>query len=249
MARSFASASTHYAVHTANGIVTAAPISMACFFRVPEITTRHFILSTYYLGGSNDRFALQLWGHIGGDPVAFQVFETSGGLQDTATTSTGYSANVWQHAAGVKVASGNTYAYLNGGSKGTDSAHSATPANIDQARIAAFPGGFYANCEIAEAAIWNIVLTDAEVAILALGYSPLLIRPQNLVAYWPLIGRMSPEIDIVGGFDMVLINAPGTIPQPPVFRPAINQILTPNSEIYVPRPGVALVSSMGVINV
>jgi hypothetical protein len=35
--------------------------------------------------------------------------------------------------------------------------------------------------------------------LLSLGYSPLFVRPQSLVAYWPLIGRNSPELELIGG--------------------------------------------------
>ena len=33
------------------------------------------------------------------------------------------------------------------------------------------------------------------------GFSPLLIRPDILVAYWKLIGRTSPEIEIINGIN------------------------------------------------
>jgi hypothetical protein len=52
---------------------------------------------------------------------------------------------------------------------------------------------------LAEAAMWDILLTAAEWDILGKRYSPLLVRPQNLVFYAPLFGNYSPEIDVVGG--------------------------------------------------
>jgi hypothetical protein len=52
---------------------------------------------------------------------------------------------------------------------------------------------------LAEPAVWNVVLTATEVAMLAQGISPLKVRPSGLVFYAPLIGNREQEIDIVGG--------------------------------------------------
>ncbi len=52
---------------------------------------------------------------------------------------------------------------------------------------------------LAEVGIWNVSLTAAELAILSKGYSPLFVGPSALVAYWPIVGRTSPEINLVGG--------------------------------------------------
>lgn len=40
--------------------------------------------------------------------------------------------------------------------------------------------------DISEVGYWNVALTDADVAVLAKGVSPLLVRPEGLVAYWSL---------------------------------------------------------------
>jgi hypothetical protein len=71
---------------------------------------------------------------------------------------------------------------------------------------------------MAEVGIWNAALTDAEVAILALGYSPDQVRPASLVEYWKLIGRNSPETGIKG-YDMTLYNAPLVANHPRIIYP------------------------------
>jgi len=40
---------------------------------------------------------------------------------------------------------------------------------------------------IHHAAIWRVVLTEAELARLATGVSPTTVQPEHLVAYWPLL--------------------------------------------------------------
>jgi len=122
----------------------------------------------------------------------------SKGNFSSAQTTTNASQDTWHHLCGVFAASDDRTAYLDGGNKGTD-ATDLSPDYVDLTAIGAFKDntpGEYCSGRIAEAAIWNVALTDAEVAILADGFSPLLVRPASLVAYWPLIGRYSPEIDI-----------------------------------------------------
>jgi hypothetical protein len=51
---------------------------------------------------------------------------------------------------------------------------------------------------IAEVAIWNAALTDAEVAALASGVRAWMLRPANLKVYAPLWGVGSPEPDYSG---------------------------------------------------
>jgi hypothetical protein len=71
---------------------------------------------------------------------------------------------------------------------------------LNDVRIGKSVGGLQNNyCYVAEAAIWNVELTHDEMAILGTGMSPLAVRPGSLVGYWPVVGRTSPEIGVVGG--------------------------------------------------
>lgn len=51
---------------------------------------------------------------------------------------------------------------------------------------------------VAQAAMWNTVLSTYEVGALQAGVSPSRIRPQSLVGFWPLYGTSSPEDDLSG---------------------------------------------------
>ena len=137
-----------------------------------------------------------------------------------ATTSTSFDLNEWNHLSGSWVATNSRIVYLNAGGKGTN-ANACTNPTIDSIRIGQRPDEYSYSFtgRLAEAAMWNVVLTDTEHYILSRGCSPLMVRPQSLVAYWPLIGRTSPEIDIVGGYDMTLVNAPTVGDHPPVLYP------------------------------
>ena len=60
---------------------------------------------------------------------------------------------------------------------------------------------------IAELARWNRVLTAAERAVLEATRCPLFV-PDGLVAYLPIIGRYSPEIELIGGENLTVNGSP-----------------------------------------
>jgi hypothetical protein len=63
-----------------------------------------------------------------------------------------------------------------------------------------------------------VALSASDVAILAAGVCPLLVRPEALLAYWPLWGIYSPETDLVGGFGMT-VTGTSVIDQPATIQP------------------------------
>jgi len=192
--------------------VLAHPVTMACWFNVDDITSFNTLMDIKY-SGADTRWALIAKGDTAGDPIFASSVVT--GTYRSAATSLGYSAGTWQHACGVFTSTISRAAFLNGGSKGTDTV-SINPAAsaLDLTRII---GGASGN--IAEAAIWNIALSDAEVAILAKPTSPLLIRPESLVFYNPLIRDWGH--DWIGGLAFSITGAPDpTITNHPrVFYP------------------------------
>jgi hypothetical protein len=117
-----------------------------------------------------------------------------------AASSTTLSTGTWGHACAVFTSATSRAAYLNGASKGTN-ATSATPAGINQTDIGSGAGFNFANADIAECAIWNIALADADVAIIGSAttpISPLLMHPESLVFYAPLLSPVvNPEIELM----------------------------------------------------
>jgi hypothetical protein len=115
---------------------------------------------------------------------------TSGGIFSFASTTTGPAINTWHHVCSVFESNASRSAYIDGGSKGINTTSRSLSA-FDRVSMGArgitggattfFPG------YIAEFAAWNIALTDDDVASLAKGFSPRLVRPQSLVFYAPLI--------------------------------------------------------------
>lgn len=216
MARVFTAASSHKLEHGA-GLVTAAPLSISIWGRPTSTAANLVAFALGHNSAGDNRFVLY-YNALG--TISFA--SVNAGAAGIAVSTTGYSANVWSHVAGVTSAANARAAYLNGSSKGTE-ATSVTPGAIDITDIGAqhagssTPTSFF-DGDLAEAALWDAALDDAEVAALAKGMSPLLIRPQSLVGYWPVIGKYSPEIDVVNAKDMTVTSAVVSA-HPSVFNP------------------------------
>lgn len=201
--------------------LTTTPFSMGCWFN-PDVTTKSMtLMSISDKDATNQQHALIADGATllsAGDPV---VAASRGVTFGFASTSTAFSASVWQHALGVWGSATDRRVYLNGGGKGTNASNK-TATNLDRISIGVLgdssPSNFMDGL-IADAALWNVSLSDDDAAALAAGVSPLLIRPDALVAYWPLIGAYSPEIDEVGAFPLTLTGT-AQADHPPIIYPS-----------------------------
>lgn len=198
MARAFLGSSSQF-IEYAGAVVNAVPITLAAWVRCRDVDTSQDVIFVGDNTSSNNQFRLNLGGATAGDPVR-AVTTNSGGTVSLAVSSTGYSNNVWCHACAVFAANNDRRAFINGGSKGTNTtAGTPTAGSINRTaigRASPLTPSAYLTGDIAEAAIWSAALTDTEVAALASGVLPWRIRPAALLAYLPLWGQHSPEIDL-----------------------------------------------------
>lgn len=197
----------------AGAVLTAVPITMACWFNATN--TDDETLMSLDDNGGDDGFALYK-----STTLAAGVTD-AGGFNDA--TSGAISTGTWQHAAAVFASNSSRSAYLDG-SAGSDG-NSRTPGTVTHTRIGRDSNSILSaqvdfTGEIAEAAIWNVALSSAEIAQLADGVSPLLVRPESLVAYWPLIGNDSPETDRLGAFPLTVTSATKGTSHPRIFTPS-----------------------------
>jgi hypothetical protein len=194
MARTFVRASVHNLEHL-GAVATAAPLTFAVWAFCTDAANSQDVVSIGNSAGT-DFFALNFGGSAGADPV--RALTRQGGTTAIASTSTNYSANTWHHGCAVFAAANDRRAFIDGGSKVTETT-SATPASLNITRIGQ-RGSNAASTNfsgrIAEAAIWNVALSDTEVAALARGIAPPTIQPAALIGYWPIWGLHSPEIDL-----------------------------------------------------
>jgi hypothetical protein len=199
--------------------LSGVPFSVACWFNPGNITV-NFCLASLTDGTNTNQFLLSARGDVALDPVQAQASDAGG--VNSANSSTSFSAAVWQHACGVWASATSRSAYLNGGGKGSN-VTSRTPTGLNLTRLGMTgTGGGALVGSLAECAIWDIALSDDEVAILAEGYSPLLVRPQSLVACWPLIKNAN-VIDLIGGRTLTVNGNPTAARHPRVIYPKRRQ--------------------------
>jgi len=205
MARLFDDGSSEYC-DIGSAAVSGEPFSMACWFYSDSITSTQALMSIADGDVTYQYYALRAEGAVAGDYIAAMSWD--GNQTRKAQTTSGYSANTWHHAAGVWGASDDKHAYLDGGSEGTNSDSSFVTNTLDHMCIgctADSTPAFYVSGRVAEAAIWDVALTDAEIAILGDKYSALWVRPDHIIAYWAF---SIDDQDWMGDYDLSPQNTP-----------------------------------------
>lgn len=193
MSRSF-NGSSDYA-EVGSSPVSGMPLTISAWFNAASLAAEGQIVAVN-LGLEAD-FCLLL--RTTGNIRARQA--EASGTADSSSSGATVGTGSWNHGAAVFSSTTSRTVYLNGtaGTTATNTIATSTPTKVSiGTRYSAGTRIGFFNGKIAEVGIWNVVLTAAEITMLSLGYSPLLIRPQNLVAYYPLIGRNSPENDMKG---------------------------------------------------
>jgi hypothetical protein len=182
MAYSFVRTSSQN-LSTSSTPVTTYPATIAALCRTSNTTNNQTLASINR--GNTENFFINIEGAVNDK---FGVFVNTGatGVNSTST----YPVGNYFSGVGVFSSSTSRTAYLDGGSSATD-ATSALTTSLVAIRIGALTINNsifdYMDGQLAEIAIWNVALTDAEAVSLAKGFKPTRIRPQSLVFYAPLI--------------------------------------------------------------
>jgi hypothetical protein len=187
-------------VSLGSGLLTAAPATLACFARTSITGVSQRLLGLHNSASASNRNYLRLGITAANEVVA--VAADASGTSDAASVAT-ISANTWHHFCAVFGSTTSRSVYLDGANKVTDSANRPAPTGVNRVAVGVdFVSGSAGNPLapsgtglIAEVGIWNVALSDEDVAALAKGIPPIMIRPQNLVAYLPLIRDL---IDLKG---------------------------------------------------
>jgi hypothetical protein len=180
--------------------------------------------------GTNTNRAL--WTHTSGNSLIFRFFSDSltraqfyfrnSNFSDQANiTRTGTLADLtWYHWCVTVSAADGARFYIDGVSAGTDATVSMANNNPTKSVIGAYDasgsGSFQQHWsgDAAEAGVWNKVLTAAEVASLADGFTCNKVRPDALVFYAPLIRELQ---DVKGGLTITNNNTATVANHPRVY--------------------------------
>ena len=213
MARDFDGSDDNLIVNVA--AVTAYPFTISCWGRSDSTASNNVLGGLYDKDVGTVRHMLY---HEGADDTIICQSDEGGGTA-LAETSTNIGTSVWYHACGVWAASQDHRAYLNGGGKISDLINDVAIGAVDRTAIGrnmdSTPSSAY-NGRLAEFAVWDVALTDAEVLALAGGIPAWKVRPKNLVLYVPVWGLQSPEPDYGGSQNDLTVTGATPANHPPV---------------------------------
>jgi hypothetical protein len=219
MAYDFTAASSQYLTMPISGL-SYAPVTIASWvnFTTP-LATNNAIASigpkTASAYSSSNRLQILTSGRIQAASIgSLGAFGASGAV---------VSGGTWFHGCGVFSSETSRSVYLNGGFESLSTANCGTQDTISEMQIGCRYAngtslesyGFFTNGLIADVGIWNVALTDAEIASLAKGVTCNLIRPQSLVFYAPLIRNLQ---DVRGGLTITNNNGATVANHPRVYR-------------------------------
>jgi hypothetical protein len=188
-------------------------------------TNDNRILSVYINGTTTAGVVLALAGSAGAEKVRVGGRSQSLDSFQAVSGATTVSAGTVYGVGGVLDLSGDSIrVYLDGAQDASSAATFAnasytngTPTAADSISGAVGSGSStFFDGRIAEVAIWAGDIGAAGFGVLAQRVSPMLVRPDLLVSYWPLIGRESPERDRFGGVGATITGTVATADHPRV---------------------------------
>lgn len=214
MSRSFVAASSQL-LEVSNPPLLAVPMSWACWFKRAAVTPNMELLWLGKGPNTNNYWTMGL--------VVGAMRSSARNVNETpALTTIDAPAGVWCHGCGTYPSDNQRFAYLNGANRGVNNTLAA-PNGATRFAVGSLdrsvPTNFFEGL-IAQVSIWDVALSDAEVALLASGVPASQVQPQALVAYYPNLGQNSPEIDVIGGRNLTVINgALSSSDEPPMILP------------------------------
>lgn len=177
-----------------------------------------------------------VYGDISPGMVRFTANWQGAGHYATADSAVGISANVWSHIAAISsTTTPYSSVFVNGGNR-VDNPTTTAGTGLEPNRTAigcllrTSPQTFFKG-DIAHVAFWNAKLSDQEVAALAAGVSPLLIRPGALAEYYPLDGlNRREQIGAVQALEMTENAGTTSADSPPVYGS-----ISSSPQIWIPQ--------------
>lgn len=201
-------------------IVSALPITLACWFRLRGGSTQQFMMGSGSTSSAYPMAVLAYRPDLGGGLRA-NYRDNVGVDTTTLTTSTAVVPGRWHHGAAVFTSTTSRSMFLDGGGAATDTTSVPNAWTVDSfavgSRYTTTGSTLYFNGLIAHAAIWAAALTPAEIRQLAAGARPDRVRPGSLAEYWTA-GRNS---GVRGARGTLLLpsGSVGWAEGPPVMEP------------------------------
>ncbi len=199
--------SASYSATTTTLPVTAPAFTVSLWFR-PDVGS-NMTLWAANSGADTDYWSLQYRGDVTGTEVVGWIADHLGATAAAYTTTYAPPGTGWHHVACVEASASSRAVYLDGAGKGTD-ATSISPAGLTRCTVGTFRGAldaFPVEGAVAKVAVFDVALTDAEIAALAAHADPRRMRRGHCVSYLPLDGDATGEPDLVTGLTWSISNA------------------------------------------
>jgi hypothetical protein len=191
--------------------VTGFPASFSCWYQTDNQDRDEFIFQIFNQSSPTIRFGLFYRGSVSTHFMEGFAQDAGGSTRATKTLIPSFpnSNNTWMNVVGVFTSNISREVWINAFPGGFPDTTLRTMSGLDALQIGGLLGG-----QLAEIGIWDFALTQPQIDTLALGASPLLVQPQNLVFYAPFIRDTN---DIVGTATLTLTGT-SVAPHPRVFR-------------------------------
>lgn len=189
-------------------------------------------MTAFSLGGGTYR-ALGHGGTSGDGTVFFERAD------DALGPAGAVIANEWHHVLATQEAGGLATVYVDGvagtsvniGVGGASHEIAVGGLNINEPptpNVLSFYDG-----DIAEAALWDVIVGSGSRAALAAGANPLAVESSDLVFYAPMIEAEQPLPDLVGGRDLTMEGRTGTevLPTTAPDHPPVDPVPTPGAAL------------------
>lgn len=149
---------------------------------------------------------------------ASKAYVSTGGNETSATVSSNWTTTSWQHVVLRK--NGSAVTVWRNGTQVASMTHAGSSTNTNPLRIGKddVGGGSDYDGRMADFAIWQVSLSDAEIASLAKGFAPPGVRLAGLTFFCPIYGNDNPERDMIGGRAATPTNTTKSETFPPVYR-------------------------------
>lgn len=210
---------------TATAAATGTPVSICAWFQATSAASIQVLAAlTDTAAGFTGLFQL-VTQTGGGGTIAAGTY--NGTTYDQALSVATFSTNTWTSVCAVYASPTSRSVYIKGGNKITNTTN-ITPTGIDvlsigyrASNIPAFP----VTGRIAEIGVWNVALSDDDATTLgniggsgARGMAPPCVRPDKLIAYYPMIEKGASGGDLFGARALTWGSGTATVDHPPVLR-------------------------------
>lgn len=167
---------------TASAVVTGPPFTVSLWYNGNTSTAerRLFALDT------GDAVTSEQWCVMLLATTSLATWRARSGGTNQDAQSIAPTVGTWQHFCGIEESATSRAMFVDGGNKATNLI-SKSPTGVTTTCIGN-RSALNSNADglVSHVAVWDVVLTDAEVARLAGGANPQVIRPASLIYYKPL---------------------------------------------------------------